>query len=87
MPPSVSAWPGWSCWCGQLFAIASVVDVRARTCDTRIEVTRLSDGDTFTEHHRQYFFSDAQVQGVLAAAGSGLATFGFLTRKKLQVQY
>ncbi len=54
---------------GQLFAIASVVDVRARTCDTRIEVTRLSDGDTFTEHHRQHFFTDAQVQGALAHAG------------------
>ena len=48
------------------------MDVRARTCDTRIDVTRTSDGDTFTEHHRQYFFTDAQVQGALADAGFGV---------------
>jgi SAM-dependent methyltransferase len=56
---------------GHDFAIASIVDVRARTCDTRIDVTRTSDGDTFTEHHRQYFFTHAQVEEALVDAGFG----------------
>ncbi len=34
---------------GHRFAITSIVDARARTCDTRIEVTRDGDGDAFTE--------------------------------------
>lgn len=54
---------------GQRFAITSVVDVRARTCDSRIEVTRNSDGDAFTEHHRQHFFTDGQIRSGLAVAG------------------
>jgi predicted TPR repeat methyltransferase len=53
---------------GQRFAITSVVDVRARTCDSRIEVNRDSGGG-FTEHHRQYFFTEGQIRGALAAAG------------------
>ena len=54
---------------GRRFAITSIVDVRARTCDSRIEVTRDSDGDAFTEHHRQYFFTDGQIRDALAVAG------------------
>jgi SAM-dependent methyltransferase len=54
---------------GHRFTIASVVDASARTCDTRIDVTRTSDGDTFSEHHRQYFFTDAQVRRALVDAG------------------
>lgn len=54
---------------GWRFAIANTVDVGARTCDSRIEVTRESDGDTFVERHRQHFFSDAQTREALAAAG------------------
>jgi predicted TPR repeat methyltransferase len=54
---------------GQRFAIASAVDVRARTCDSRIEVTRDSDGGAFTERHRQYFFTEGQINGALTAAG------------------
>jgi predicted TPR repeat methyltransferase len=54
---------------GHRFAITSVVDVRARTCDTRIEVIRDSDDDTFTEHHRQYFFTAEQIRAALAFAG------------------
>lgn len=54
---------------GWRFAIANTVDVRARTCDSRIEVTRESDGDTFVERHRQHFFSDAQTREALATAG------------------
>ncbi|MET0740737.1 MAG: class I SAM-dependent methyltransferase [Candidatus Nanopelagicales bacterium] len=56
---------------GHHFAIVSSVDVPARTCDTRIHVTRTSDGDTFSEHHRQYFFTDAQVRRALVDAGFG----------------
>lgn len=54
---------------GHSYTIESVVDVCARTCDTRIEVTRTGDGDTFTEHHRQYFFTDRHIRGALADAG------------------
>ena len=54
---------------GHRYTIGSVVDVCARTCDTRIEVTRTGDGDTFTELHRQYFFTDGHVQGALVDAG------------------
>jgi SAM-dependent methyltransferase len=54
---------------GQRFAITSVVDARARTCDSRIEVTRNSDGDAFTERHRQHFFTDGQIRDALAVAG------------------
>jgi hypothetical protein len=59
---------------GQRFTITSEVDVRTRTCDTRIALTRSSDGDAFTEHHRQYFFSDDQVRGALADAGFAQVT-------------
>ena len=54
---------------GHTFSIASVVDLRARTCDTRIEIIRTEDGDAFTEQHRQYFFGDAQVRAALTEAG------------------
>ncbi len=47
---------------GHHYVITNVVDTRARTCDTRIHVTRVSDGDTFREHHRQYFFPDDEVR-------------------------
>ena len=54
---------------GHHFVISSVVDPCARTCDTTIDVTRTSDGDAFTERHRQYFFTDAQVRTALVDAG------------------
>jgi SAM-dependent methyltransferase len=57
---------------GQAFVIRSVVDADARTCDTRIEVNRITDGDSFAEHHRQYFFPDATVRDALDAAGFDL---------------
>ena len=53
---------------GRRFEISSVVDVTARTCNTRIVMTRTDDGDIFSEQHDQYFFSDAQVRDALAAA-------------------
>ena len=58
---------------GNRFALSSVVDVGARTCETRIDVTRERDGDTFSEQHRQYFLSDAQVRDALRDAGFGVA--------------
>jgi SAM-dependent methyltransferase len=54
---------------GHHYVIGNVVDTRTRTCDSRIRVTRLSDGDTFSEHHRQYFFTDDEVHESLRRAG------------------
>jgi hypothetical protein len=58
---------------GYRFALNSVVDVGARTCDTRIDVTRAHDGDTFSERHRQYFHGDVQVRDALIDAGFAFA--------------
>jgi hypothetical protein len=54
---------------GNDFVISSVVDSGARTCDTKIELTRARDGDPFNEQHRQYFHVEAEVRGSLQAAG------------------
>ena len=54
---------------GHRYVISNAVDTRARACDSSILVTRLADGDTFREDHRQYFFSDEQVRGSLRQAG------------------
>ena len=51
------------------FVIDSVVDPVARTCDTMIEITRPRDGDPFSEQHRQYFHTDADVRSALQDAG------------------
>jgi SAM-dependent methyltransferase len=61
---------------GNDFVISSVVDPRARTCDTRIELTRPRDGDPFSEAHRQYFHTDADVRASLQDAGFGVITVG-----------
>ena len=58
---------------GNDFVISSVVDARARTCDTRIELTRPRHGDPFTEQHRQYFHTDAVVRTALGDAGFAVA--------------
>jgi predicted TPR repeat methyltransferase len=58
---------------GYRFALDTVVDVSARTCDTRIDVTRAHDGDTFSERHRQYFHGDAEVREALTDAGFTVA--------------
>jgi SAM-dependent methyltransferase len=50
------------------FAISSVVDTRARTCDTRIDVSS-SDGGAFSEQHRQYFHRDADIRSSLVDEG------------------
>ena len=54
---------------GNDFVISSVVDPGARTCDTRIELTRPRDGDPFSEQHRQYFHADADVRASLRRRG------------------
>jgi predicted TPR repeat methyltransferase len=54
---------------GNDFVISSVVDPGARTCDTRIELTRTRDGEPFSEQHRQYFHADADVRASLEHAG------------------
>ncbi len=59
---------------GHRFLISSDVDTDARTCDTRIEITRTRDGQMFSERHRQYFLSDDQIQSALTAAAFGTPT-------------
>jgi SAM-dependent methyltransferase len=57
---------------GNDFEISSVVDPGTRTCDTTIELTRPRDGDPFSEHHRQYFHSAAEIRASLDDAGFGV---------------
>jgi SAM-dependent methyltransferase len=57
---------------GNSFVISSTVDPDARTCDTTIEFTRPRPGDSFSEQHRQYFHTDADVRASLQAAGFAL---------------
>ena len=54
---------------GHHYVIGNVVDMGARTYDSCIRVTRLTDGDTFSEHHRQYFFPDDEVRESLRRSG------------------
>ncbi len=54
---------------GNDFVISSVADPGARTCDTRIELTRTRDGEPFSEQHRQYFHADTDVRASLQDAG------------------
>jgi SAM-dependent methyltransferase len=58
---------------GQHYTLSSLVDVVARTCDTRIDVTRAGGGDTFREKHRQYFHPDGYVRKALLDTGFGMA--------------
>jgi predicted TPR repeat methyltransferase len=54
---------------GHRFVIESVVDSRARTCDTRIEVAPAGGRAPFSERHRQYFHSPAEIRSSLTGAG------------------
>jgi predicted TPR repeat methyltransferase len=54
---------------GHRFVISSAVDSRARTCDTRIELTPAGDTGSFSERHRQYFHSPAEIRSSLTRAG------------------
>jgi SAM-dependent methyltransferase len=59
---------------GHHYVIDNIVDTWSRTCDSRIRVTRLTDGDTFSEHHRQYFFSEDDVRESLRRTGFELVS-------------
>jgi SAM-dependent methyltransferase len=61
---------------GNDFVISSVVDPGARTCDTRIELTRPRDGDPFSEQHRQYFHAAGDVRASLQDAGFAVTAVG-----------
>jgi SAM-dependent methyltransferase len=61
---------------GNDFVISSIVDPVARTCDTRIELTRPRDGDPFSEQHRQYFHTDGEVRASLHDAGFAVTAVG-----------
>ncbi|MDQ7992162.1 MAG: class I SAM-dependent methyltransferase [Propionicimonas sp.] len=54
---------------GTSYVIHNVVDLGERTCDARIQVTGTDAGEPFSERHRQYFHTDAEVRAALAAAG------------------
>jgi SAM-dependent methyltransferase len=58
------------------FVISSVVDPSARTCDTKIVLTRPRDGDPFYERHRQYFHTDTNVRASLRDAGFAVTAVG-----------
>jgi len=58
------------------FVISSVVDPTARTCDTKVVLTRSSDGDPFCERHRQYFHADPELRSSLGAAGFAVTAVG-----------
>jgi SAM-dependent methyltransferase len=61
---------------GTGFVISSTVDPHARTCDTTIELMRPRAGDSFSEQHRQYFHTDAEVHASLQAAGFAVTAVG-----------
>ncbi len=61
---------------GNGFVISSTVDADARTCDTTIELTRPRAGGSFSEQHRQYFHTDAEVRASLQAAGYAVTAIG-----------
>jgi SAM-dependent methyltransferase len=58
------------------FVISSTVDPVERTCDTSIEVMRPRDGDPFSEQHRQYFHTDADVRAALQDASFAVNAVG-----------
>jgi SAM-dependent methyltransferase len=61
---------------GNAFVISSSVDPATRTCDTTIELTRPRAGESFSELHRQYFHTNADVRAALQAAGFALIAVG-----------
>jgi len=58
------------------FVISSTVDPVERTCDTTIDVMRPRDGDPFSEQHRQYFHTDADVRAALQDASFTVSAVG-----------
>jgi SAM-dependent methyltransferase len=61
---------------GTAFVISSTVDPDARTCDTTIELMRPRAGDSFSEQHRQYFHTAADVRASLEAAAFSVTAVG-----------
>jgi predicted TPR repeat methyltransferase len=61
---------------GNAFVISSSVDPDARTCDTTIELTRPRADESFSELHRQYFHTNADVRSALDAAGFEVIAVG-----------
>jgi SAM-dependent methyltransferase len=61
---------------GTGFVISSIVDRGTRTCDTTIELTRPRAGEPFSEQHRQYFHTDAEVRAFLQDAGFAVTAVG-----------
>jgi predicted TPR repeat methyltransferase len=65
---------------GTDFVISSIVDPGTRTCDTTIELTRPRAGEPFSEpfseQHRQYFHTDAEVRASLQDAGFAVTAVG-----------
>ena len=57
---------------GNSFVISSAVDASRRTCDTHISLTPEGDEAPFSEHHRQYFHSAAEIRASLDGAGFGV---------------
>jgi len=51
------------------FEILAEVDLDARLCDTRIDVTPDGAASPFSEHHRQYFHRDSDIRSALMAGG------------------
>ena len=56
---------------GKSFTISNRVDLGARSCTTRIDITGPGDRDTFSEQHQQFFFSAADIRRALANAHFG----------------
>ncbi len=56
---------------GHRWRVTNTVDLRARTCASRVEVTRTADGARFGETHHQHFFGEAEIRAALVGAGFG----------------
>jgi SAM-dependent methyltransferase len=54
---------------GHRFVILAEVDLDARLCDTRIDVTPDGAVVPFSEHHRQYFHRETDVRAALVNGG------------------
>jgi hypothetical protein len=54
---------------GHRFVILAEVDLDARLCDSRIDVTADEAASRFSEHHRQYFHRDTDIRSALLNGG------------------
>ena len=58
---------------GHRFVIIAEVDLDARVCDTRIDVTPDGAASPFSERHRQYFHRDTDIRSALVDGGFDVA--------------